>query len=301
MRVTAHQQRHVPEAKSSIRWRLRCAFTIIELLIVVAIMLVLAALLLPALNGAKERGKAVASLNNLRQLGAALPMYADDHDDALPPNMGKDGLHEAMANGQYVNWASGIMSWELDSDNTNATLLTLGGIGPYVGGVAKVFKCPSDTTLSDVQRKAGWSERVRSVSLNAMLGNAGEFMKGAVNTNNPDYRQFLKLADVAEPSHIFSFVEEHPDSINDGYFLNRFFTHHWIDLPASDHFGGTHFAYTDGHVEWHRWRVGSTKPAPLPDAAHLPMDLPPGTRGDFYWVLSHTSVEADEPARQSDY
>src|SRR5204862_3937764 len=171
-------------------------------------------------------------------------------------NMGKDGLHDALAAGQYINWASGVMSWDLDSDNTNTALLTIGGLGPYVGGVAKVFKCPADTALSAIQKQAGWTERVRSVSMNAMLGNAGEFMNGTVNTNNPDYRQFLKLADVTDPSRIFSFVEEHPDSINDGYFINRFTSHQWIDLPASDHFGGTHFAYVDGHVERHRWRYG---------------------------------------------
>ncbi len=44
-------------------------------------------------------------------------------------------------------------------------------------------------------------------------------MKGPVNTNNPGYRQFLHLGDVPEPSRIFALIEEHPDSINDGYFL----------------------------------------------------------------------------------
>ena len=301
MRVTATQPMHVKGTTRSVRREWRCAFTLIELLVVIAIMALLATLLLPALKEAKERGKAVVSLNNLRQLSPALHAYADDHDDALPPNMGKDGLRDSAAQGQYVNWASGVMTWELDSDNTNTTLLTIGGIGPYVGAQAKVFKCPSDTTLSDVQKQAGWRERVRSVSLNAMLGNAGEFMKGNVNTNNPEYRQFLKLTEVTEPSRIFSFVEEHPDSINDGYFLNRFNTHHWNDLPASDHFGGTHFAYIDGHVAWHRWRFGLTKPAARPDAAHLPLDVPAGQRGDFYWVLSQMSIELEEPAYSSDH
>jgi prepilin-type N-terminal cleavage/methylation domain-containing protein/prepilin-type processing-associated H-X9-DG protein len=300
MGVTANQQMQVKDAKPSIRRQPGCAFTIVELLVVIVIIAILAALLLPALNGAKERGKALVSLNNLRQLGPPLHLYANDHDDALPANMGKDGMHDSAANGQYMNWVSGVMTWELDSDNTNTTLLTIGGLGSYLGGVARVFKCPSDTALSAIQKQAGWTERVRSVSMNAMLGNAGEFMKGSVNTNNPQYRQFLKLGDVPEPSRIFSFVEEHPDSINDGYFLNRFYSHEWIDLPSSDHNGGTHFAYTDGHVEWHRWRFASTKPPARPDAAGLPMAIPSGQRGDFYWVLSQTSVHENERSEASD-
>ena len=267
------------------------AFTLLELLIVIAIMAILAALLLPALNGARERGRGTYCLNNMRELGLGLQIYADDHDDALPYNMGADGIHKTVAAGEYLNWANDVMSWELDSENTNTVLLAIGGLGPYVGGVPKVFKCPSDNVLSAVQKKAGWTERVRTYSMNAMLGNAGTFMKNAVNTNNPGYRQFLRMSDVPEPSRIFAFVEEHPDSVDDGYFLNKFYSHEWIDLPASYHNGAANFAYADGHAEAHRWRCSSTMPAPRPDAAELPFTIPPEQRGDFYWLLSRTSVE----------
>lgn len=270
------------------------AFTLIELLVVTAIFSILAALLLPALAGARARSVSTLCLNNMRQLGIALQLYAGDHDDALPYNMGRDGTHKTVARKEYLNWANDVMSWELDAENTNATLLTIGGLGPYCGGIARIFKCPSDTALSDIQKQVGWTERVRSVSMNAMLGNAGEFMKDGVNTNNPDYRQFVKVADVPEPSRIFAFVEEHPDSIDDGYFLNQFYSNRWIDLPASYHNGGANLAFTDGHAELRHWRFGSTKPPPRPDAAKLPMPIPPGERGDFYWLLSQTSVEAQQ-------
>ena len=179
------------------------------------------------------------------------------------------GIHDTVAKGEYKNWVNNVMSWALDSDNTNTTLLTTGGLGPYVSGVGKIYKCPSDTALSKAQRDAGWTERVRSVSMNAMLGDAGEFMNSAVNTNNPHYKQYLRLGDVADPSTIFSFIEEHPDSIDDGYFLNRFYSSKWNDLPASYHAGGANLAYVDGHAEWRRWRFASTKPAPVPFAAAL--------------------------------
>ena len=60
-------------------------FTLIELLVVIAIFAILAGMLLPAVGGAKEMGRRLACLNNLKQLRTAITMYADDNDGQFPP------------------------------------------------------------------------------------------------------------------------------------------------------------------------------------------------------------------------
>ncbi|MBI5385362.1 MAG: prepilin-type N-terminal cleavage/methylation domain-containing protein [Verrucomicrobia bacterium] len=269
----------------------RSGFTLLELLVVVAITGLLAALLLPALGRAKAKGHTIACLSSQRQLSLACLLYIDDHDDLFPYNLGDDETRKTVADRRFLNWVNNVMTWELDSDNTNTALLAKGGLGPYVEGAPTLYHCPSDFAVSDLQAKAGWSHRVRSVSMNAMVGDAGEYTADGMNVNNPHYQQFFRAAQVPEPARIFVFIEEHPDSINDAYFLNKAYSGEWIDLPASYHNGGANLTFADGHAETHKWLLGSTKPPNRPDAAHLPLAIPSDQRADFYWLMERTSLK----------
>jgi prepilin-type N-terminal cleavage/methylation domain-containing protein len=275
-------------------------FTLIELMVVIAIIAILAALLLPALSKARERVEGISCLNNTRQLVLAWQLYTDDHEGFLPYNLGMNGSSFRT----NINWVNNVMTWDLSSDNTNLATITSASLGPFIGGTTAIFHCPSDHALSATQRAAGWDQRIRSYSMNAMVGNAGAFLINGANVNNPGYRQFLKNTQIPHPSQIFVFLDEHPDSINDGYFLNKNTPANngaygakaaaygeWTDLPASYHNHSTAFSFADGHGSLHHWMNATTIRPAQPDGADLPIAIPPNTSADFEWVFEHTSIE----------
>src|SRR5216117_2256213 len=152
----------------------RTGFTLIELLVVIAIIAVLASLLLPVLSRTKARAQAVFCLNNTRQLGLAWLLYADDHNGRLAYNLGGDVKIRGVAPSTYLNWVNNVLNWELRPDNTNVATIKEASLGPYASKAANIYRCPSDNVLSDIQRRAGWSARVRSYSMNAMIGDVGD-------------------------------------------------------------------------------------------------------------------------------
>ena len=273
--------------------RSRSGFNLIELLVVIAIIAVLASLLLPALARGKAQGQGTSCRNNVRQLTLACLLYADEASDRLPYNLGAAEIRQLAAQNQFRNWTTPIMNWELDSDNTNALLLTQGGIGPYVSRTARVYRCPADCFVSDIQAGAGWTARVRSISMNAMVGDAGLFSSNGTNLNNPDYGQFFKISDMPNPAGIFLLIEEHPNSIDDGYFLNAIDSLRWSALPGSYHGGAVNLSFMDGHAEIHKWRFASTKPPCRPGSAYLPINVPVAEQDDFEWLMERTSVDRD--------
>src|ERR1035437_3704340 len=154
---------------------LRSGFTLIELLVVIAVIGILASLLMPALSKAKARAQSVFCMNNTKQLTLAWNVYADDHDGRLAYNLAMNAKNpsQPVALRTNLNWVNNVMDWELHPDNTNLAGITEASLAPYAGSVG-IYRCPADYVLSDIQRSAGWSARVRSYSMNAMVGDAGE-------------------------------------------------------------------------------------------------------------------------------
>lgn len=268
-------------------------FTLIELLVVIAIIAILAGILLPALAKSKARAKSIHCLNNARQLSIAWLIYADEYNGRLAYNLGGDVSNRGVAERTNRNWVNNILTWELDSDNTNSATLSDSGLGPFTSKAFNLYRCPSDRVLSDIQSGAGWKHRVRSYSMNAMVGDAGDLSQSGSNVNNPNYVQFFKLSTIPKPAQIFVFLDEHPDSINDGYFVNRAYSGEWTDLPASYHGNAANFSFADGHAETHRWIQPSSMPPSLPEGAALPISVSKSDRADLYWVLEHMSIGSD--------
>jgi prepilin-type N-terminal cleavage/methylation domain-containing protein/prepilin-type processing-associated H-X9-DG protein len=264
-------------------------FTLVELLVVVAIIGILAGLLLPALAASKARARGLYCQNNNKQLVMGWLMYADDHSQFLAYNLA------GAAAENNLNWAAGVLNWELSADNTNYAELTDSALGSYVSGVSSLYRCPSDSVVSGLQSSAGWGSRVRSYSMNASVGDAGELSISGVNTNNPTYAQFFRLTSLPSPSRIFVFLDEHPDSISDGYFVNHSSYPEWTRLPGSWHNGGATFSFADGHSEIHAWKCPTTMPPSAPDASGLPIDVADDPR-DFNWVIAQMSVLLSPPS-----
>jgi prepilin-type N-terminal cleavage/methylation domain-containing protein/prepilin-type processing-associated H-X9-DG protein len=266
----------------------RNGFTLAELLVVVAIIGILAALLLPTLASSKARARGFVCQNNNKQLAAGWLMYADDHAQWLAYNLAGNAARSNF------NWVAGVLDWELTADNTNVNGLAQAALGSYADSVSSIYRCPADSAVSQVQSAAGWGNRVRSYSMNAQVGNAGYITRSGVNTNNPGWAQFFRLTSITAPTRIFVFLDEHPDSISDGYFFNHLSFPEWERLPASWHNGAATFSFADGHTEIHSWKCPATTPPSAPDASGLPIDASDDPR-DFNWIAAHTSIPLNSP------
>ena len=207
------------------------AFTLLEILVVVSIIMILAALLLPALSSAKAKGKQVGCMNNLKQLALGSQMYAADNEGRLPEN--------TPAGWGNNPWVLGNMKYPEDA--TNQMLIKQSKLFPYANHIA-AYHCPSDSST------AGGLPRVRSYSMNGWMGS--RYME--TNLRATGFRTFVRENELAaaRPSSLWVLVDEHESSIDDGWFLVTMDdSRPFANFPATRHQHGYGLNFADGHVE----------------------------------------------------
>jgi prepilin-type N-terminal cleavage/methylation domain-containing protein/prepilin-type processing-associated H-X9-DG protein len=269
-------------------------FTLIELLVVIAIIAILASMLLPALAKAKTKAQGISCMNNTRQLMLAIGLYEGDNDDYFPMNVhgavAQSGVKITGNPGTYYPWIMGWLSWDTSSHNTNTLYLVspeYSVLAKYSGGTHKIYKCPADKFLHPTQRRKGWTERVRSVSMNGAVGIGN---KAPTDDLLNCEKVFAKVTDATDPApaKLWVLVDEHPDSINDGAFFNAQNNTQWIDTPGNYHNNACGFSFADGHAEIHKWKSSVTRfPIQLVDLGRTTVSK---TDPDFVWILERTSA-----------
>ena len=192
---------------------LDCAFTLIELLVVIAIIAILAGLLLPALARAKESARSTKCLGQMRQLGLAVRLYADDNGDEFPRSQ-----HSAFAHGQ-LPWGRALAPL-LGSDTTTWTNLLRG-----------VYHCPSDYRTNG-----------GSYGLNVY------FELGPDDDYQGKPETWRRTGAVPHPSTTVVFAENASDA---DHIMPNFWTasSDAVDVASRRHGRRSNYTFVDGHAE----------------------------------------------------
>lgn len=273
-------------------------FSRADLLAVTTVLLGLSVLTVVSLANSRIHNSAIVCLNNHRRLVQSWLLYADDFEGRVANNMDIPGTIAAIQSGRFDNWANNVMTWAAtggmeDVSNTNLVWAAKGLLVPYGKGAIDMYRCPADTYVSAQQLSRGWDSRLRSVSMNAFFGRFDPTNPSDATTQgrswccNGVYRQFLKLSDVPQPAMTWIMLDEHADSINDGFFIADANAAQWGDVPASSHNGACVFSFADGHSDAHRW-TSATSIYPVRTSFPILRGFDAAGRQDFAWYKERT-------------
>jgi len=220
-------------------------FTLVELLVVIAVIAILAAMLLPVLSQAKSRAQTIVCNNNLKQLEECCHLYSADNNDFLPPNQ-VGGFVAAPSSTNSPTTVTNINSWcpGIAPEDANLNDVESGLIFPY-NKSPEIYHCPSDHSTVEGHPNL---LRTRSYCMDISLA-----CRDATST----YWKFTQIVQPS-PSDLFVFIDTQEQDIWDATFgifsSDSFYADYWLDLPAERHQQGANLSFADGHVELWHWK-----------------------------------------------
>jgi prepilin-type N-terminal cleavage/methylation domain-containing protein/prepilin-type processing-associated H-X9-DG protein len=257
--------------------RVDSGFTLIELLVVIAIIAILAAMLLPALGKAKQKGQGIQCMSNHRQLALAWRMYSEDNRDVLV--YASTSTMQSAPPGGTSNWPDDY-AWSgahMDDQGANranwdpAYDMMRRPLWPYAKS-QPIYKCPSDR--SSVKWSGAVKPRILTMSMNLYVGGFAPVVGVDPLPNGTaswlwaaPFRVFPKGASITVPDKIFVFLDMREDRVNWSNFMTMMQGYpsdpsqfQLGDLPGMYHNRGCGFSFADGHAEMHRWLDDRTVP-----------------------------------------
>jgi prepilin-type processing-associated H-X9-DG protein len=230
---------------------------LLELIAVVAISTILAALLFPAVARARQSGLTAVCVGNQNQLGLAWRLYTEDNNGWFPwaQEFPRARPGWPIESNQPV-WCRGRMDYTgSGTDRTNVNLLVgshPGSLGLYLRRPA-IYRCPLDRSPAQTVGGREAALRVRSYSMNLNFGFPEDLVHElSVFNHERDLRRHA-----SGPSGLSVFWDESEASIASTAFDDP--TLHpgeWIlaSIPATRHRSGSTVSFADGHAEVHRWK-----------------------------------------------
>jgi len=247
------------------------AFTLVELLVVLALIALLAAMLLPALARARAKAANLACLNNLKQLATCWQLYAADNGDLVVPNNSIYGLD---LNGPFVagaSWCLGCARYDLAPTNIeNGLLFTY-------NRSTDIYHCPADrSTVQDASGNPLPKRRDRSYNLSQSVNSYPELNPNLVKLV-PTFKKLTRIRN-PNPTSCLVFIDESEETLLDAEFgmPTDFYdgSRNWWDLPANRHSQGANLSFADGHAGHWKWAVPKVFRAWVQPAS-------PGEMGDY--------------------
>ncbi|HTG43626.1 MAG TPA: hypothetical protein VK633_03755 [Verrucomicrobiae bacterium] len=260
------------------------AFTRADLLTLLTTLAAAFFMFTPGRAAARTSSESTRCLANQRQLSLAWSGYADDNDGTLVADY--QDPHNTLGR---PGWIRDSIDFTSRRENWDPSLtINESPLFPYVRGTHYIWRCPSDQ--SAVRADGRDRLRVRSYSMNSAFGR-GSWLPA------PPNKVFSKQSQISNPPMVFIFLDEHPDSINDGAFgvilaKTAAASAQILDFPANYHDGGASFSFADGHAEIHRWRGTQLRDLPITDgngALQLNRPATGDAVRDMVWLSDHTT------------